>query len=150
MNLNQNTKNKKTGKIKTKQLFAKVDYDLQEIQKEAEWENILVKESKWAYPREISFKSQIRKVYKQYGIYKKWAKDFSLLDENGTSYVDKTYTKAYVRHLFKSNEMLGKQIASLHNIRFYLWLMNEARQRIENGEFTSWKNKMVKKLDVRL
>ena len=55
---------------------------------------------------------------------KKWEKDFSLLDSNGTSYVDKTYTKAYVRHLFKTNELLGKQIATLHNIRFYLWLMN--------------------------
>ena len=80
---------------------------------------------------------------------KKWEKDFSLLDENGTSYVDQTYTKAYVRHLFKANEMLGKQIASLHNIRFYLWLMNEARENIKNESFTSWKNKMVKKLDIR-
>ena len=55
---------------------------------------------------------------------KKWEKDFSVLDPNGTSYVDTNYTKAYVRHLFKSNEMLGKQIATLHNICFYLWLMN--------------------------
>ena len=81
---------------------------------------------------------------------KKWEKDFSLLDPNGTSYVDKTYTKAYVRHLFKSNELLGKQISTLHNIRFYLWLMNEARNNIKDGTFTSWKNKMVKKLDLRI
>ena len=81
---------------------------------------------------------------------KKWEKDFSLLDSNGTSYVDKTYTKAYVRHLFKSNELLGKQIATLHNIRFYLWLMNESRNKIKDGTFTSWKNKIVKKLDLRI
>jgi len=81
---------------------------------------------------------------------KKWEKDFSLLDENGSSYVDNTYTKAYVRHLFKSNEILGKQIATLHNIRFYLWLMEEARNKIKDGTFTCWKNKIVKKLDVRI
>tara|TARA_B110000003_G_C16431185_1_gene450126 strand:- start:150 stop:791 length:642 start_codon:yes stop_codon:yes gene_type:complete len=81
---------------------------------------------------------------------KKWEKDFSLLDSNGTSYVDKTYTKAYVRHLFKANEILGKQIATLHNIRFYLWLMNESRNKIKDGTFTSWKNKIVKKLDLRI
>ena len=81
---------------------------------------------------------------------KKWEQDFSLLDENGTSYVDKTYTKAYVRHLFKANEMLGKQIASLHNIRFYLWLMEEARGNLKDGKFTSWKNRMVKKINIRL
>ena len=81
---------------------------------------------------------------------KKWEKDFSFLDSNGTSYVDKTYTKAYVRHLFKSNELLGKQIATLHNIRFYLWLMNQAREKIKDGTFTSWKNNIIKKLDIRL
>ncbi|OUV75859.1 MAG: tRNA guanosine(34) transglycosylase Tgt [Flavobacteriales bacterium TMED123] len=81
---------------------------------------------------------------------KKWENDFSLLDENGTSYVDKTYTKAYLRHLFASGELLGKQIATLHNIRFYLWLMCEARKHIANDTFASWKNKMVKKLDKRL
>ena len=81
---------------------------------------------------------------------KKWEKDFSLLDNNGTSYVDNTYTKAYVRHLFKSNEILGKQIATLHNIRFYLWLMEEARNKIKDGTFTSWKNQIVKKLDLRI
>ena len=81
---------------------------------------------------------------------KKWENDYSLLDPYGTSFVDKTYTKAYVQHLFKSNEMLGKQIASLHNIRFYVWLMEEARIQLEEGKFTKWKNIMIKKLDNRL
>ena len=73
-----------------------------------------------------------------------------LFDPNGTSFVDSTYSKAYVRHLFTVNELLGKQITSLHNIRFYLWLMEEARRHIAEGTFTSWKNEMVKKLDRRL
>lgn len=81
---------------------------------------------------------------------KKWEKDFNILDNKGTSYVDSIYTKAYLRHLFKSNEMLGKQIASLHNIRFYLWLVNEARKKIQSGEFSTWKNMMIKKMGVRL
>ena len=81
---------------------------------------------------------------------KKWADDFSPLDENGTSYVDSSYSKAYVRHLFTVNEMLGKQITTLHNIRFYLWLMEQAREHLAAGTFTEWKNKMVKKLDRRL
>ena len=81
---------------------------------------------------------------------RKWAKDFSYIDDNGTSYVDQFYTKAYLRHLFSVNELLGKQIATLHNIRFYLWLMEEARKHIGNGTFTNWKNEMVKKLDRRL
>ena len=81
---------------------------------------------------------------------KKWADDFSPLDENGTSYVDSSYSKAYVRHLFTVNEMLGKQITTLHNIRFYLWLMEQAREHLAAGTFTVWKNKMVEKLDRRL
>lgn len=81
---------------------------------------------------------------------KKWADDFSPIDENGTSYVDSSYSKAYVRHLFTVNEMLGKQITTLHNIRFYLWLMEQAREHLAAGTFTLWKNKMVKKLDRRL
>ncbi len=80
----------------------------------------------------------------------KWASDFSPLDPNGTSYVDNTYTKAYVRHLFKSNEILGMQIASIHNLAFYLWLVGEARKHIEAGDFTPWKNKMVVKLSQRI
>ena len=81
---------------------------------------------------------------------RKWADDFSPIDPNGTSFVDSTYSKAYVRHLFSVSELLGKQIASLHNIRFYLWLMEEARRHIAEGTFTSWKNEMVNKLDRRL
>ena len=81
---------------------------------------------------------------------KKWADDFSPIDENGTSYVDSTYSKAYVRHLFTVNEMLGKQITTLHNIRFYLWLMEQAREHLADDTFTEWKNRMVKKLDRRL
>jgi len=80
---------------------------------------------------------------------KKWENDFSIIDENGTSYVDNTYSKAYLRHLFASGELLGKQIATLHNIRFYMWLMQEAREQIAKDNFSSWKNKMVKKLDIR-
>jgi queuine tRNA-ribosyltransferase len=81
---------------------------------------------------------------------KKWENDYSPLDPNGTSFVDSTYTKSYVRHLFRSNELLGKQIATLHNIRFYLWLMEQAQAQLEAGTFTSWKDIMVKKLDIRL
>ena len=81
---------------------------------------------------------------------KKWANDYSSLDPNGTSFIDKQYTKAYVRHLLISNELLGKQITTLHNIRFYLWLMEEAQKKLEKGVFYEWKNKMIKKLDQRL
>jgi len=81
---------------------------------------------------------------------KKWENDFSPLDENGTSYVDSYYTKAYVKHLFKANEILGLQIASIHNLAFYLQLVTEARQHIIDGDFTPWKNKMVKILGTRL
>ena len=81
---------------------------------------------------------------------KKWEDDFSPLDENGTSYVDSFYTKAYVKHLFKANELLGLQIASIHNLAFYLWLVGEARKHIIDGDFTSWKNIMVVKLGTRL
>jgi queuine tRNA-ribosyltransferase len=81
---------------------------------------------------------------------KKWKNDLTLLDKNGTSFVDTSYSKAYVHHLFKSNEILGKQIASLHNIRFYLWLMEKTKQHLQNGTFTNWKNMMVKKMNKRL
>ncbi len=80
----------------------------------------------------------------------KWKDDYSQLDPNGTSFVDHTYTKAYVYHLFKTNEILGKQIATLHNIRFYIWLMEQAQIQLENGKYSIWKNIMVKKLDTRL
>lgn len=80
----------------------------------------------------------------------KWANDFSPLDPNGTSYVDSQYSRAYLRHLFVSNELLAKQIATLHNIRFYLWLVEQAREHIIAGDFYEWKNMMVKKLVNRL
>ena len=80
----------------------------------------------------------------------KWKDDFSLLDEEGTSFVDSQYTRAYVRHLFKANELLGGMIASLHNLAFYMWLVGEAREQIVAGTFSSWKDKMVKKVTTRL
>ena len=81
---------------------------------------------------------------------KKWEKDFSVIEENGESFVDTYYTKAYLRHLLISKEILGAQIASLHNLAFYLWLVKEARLKILSGEFSSWKNVMVKQLSSRL
>jgi len=80
----------------------------------------------------------------------KWKDDFSLIDEKGHSFVDKTYSKAYLRHLFVSKEMLGPQIGSLHNLAFYLWLVDEARRKIEEGIFAEWKNKMIPKLTRRI
>lgn len=81
---------------------------------------------------------------------KKWEDDFSPLDEMGHTYVDTYYTKAYVKHLFTVNEMLGKQIATIHNLGFYMWLVREARKHIIAGYFVNWKNMMVKKLSTRL
>ena len=81
---------------------------------------------------------------------KKWQDDFSMIDPAGYTFVDTDYSKAYLRHLFKVNEMLGKQIATIHNLGFYLWLMREARKRIIAGDFYSWKEKMVKNMDKRL
>ena len=81
---------------------------------------------------------------------RKWAKDFSAVDEAGYTWVDTEYSKAYLRHLFSVNEMLARQIASIHNLGFYLWLVREARRRILAGDFTQWKNKMVKQMDNRL
>ncbi len=81
---------------------------------------------------------------------KKWEKDFSPLDPNGTSFVDSAYSKAYVRHLIRANEMLGAQICSQHNIAFYLWLVREARAHINIGDFKLWKTHMLKKLAIRL
>ena len=80
----------------------------------------------------------------------KWADDLSPLDPMGMTYVDTEYSKAYVRHLFTVNEMLGKQIATIHNLGFYLWLVREARKHILAGDFRSWKTKMVKQMDKRL
>ncbi|MBI1316046.1 tRNA guanosine(34) transglycosylase Tgt [bacterium] len=79
-----------------------------------------------------------------------WANDFGPLDPYGTSFVDSSYSKAYVRHLFVSNEYLGKQIATLHNLTFYVELMRQAREHILDGSFTDWKNALIPKLEHRL
>ncbi|ROT14170.1 tRNA guanosine(34) transglycosylase Tgt [uncultured Muribaculum sp.] len=81
---------------------------------------------------------------------KKWADDFSPLQEDGPSYVDRFYTKAYVRHLFAAQEILGMQIASIHNLAFYLWLVGEARKHIFAGDFKAWKDVMVERVTRRL
>lgn len=81
---------------------------------------------------------------------KKWEDDFSPLDEMGITSVDLIYSKAYLRHLFAANEMLGKQIASIHNLGFYIWLVAEARKHILAGDFYTWKTMMVKQMDKRL
>jgi queuine tRNA-ribosyltransferase len=80
----------------------------------------------------------------------KWKNDFSPIEENGASFVDTKFSKAYLRHLIQSKEILGAQIASLHNLSFYLWLVNQAREKIIDGSFGSWKKQMVEKLSVRL
>ena len=81
---------------------------------------------------------------------RKWENDFSPLDEFGESYVDSYYTKAYVRHLFAANEILALQIASVHNLNFYLRLVEKAREKIIEGTFATWKDETVKRLSVRL
>ena len=81
---------------------------------------------------------------------KKWENDFSPIDPNGASFVDTAYSKAYLRHLFAANELLGKQLATLHNLSFYLWLVREARKHILAGDFATWKNTMVCQMDKRL
>lgn len=81
---------------------------------------------------------------------KKWEDDFSPLDPMGTASVDTFYTKAYVHHLFKAQELLALEIASIHNLTFYLWLVGQARQHIIAGDFRSWKNMMIKKVTNRL
>jgi len=80
----------------------------------------------------------------------KWKNDFSLLDEEDTCFVDRQYSKAYLRHLFISNEMNGPMIVSMHNLAFYLWLMKQARLHIAEGTFASWKTVMIKQLSTRL
>ena len=81
---------------------------------------------------------------------RKWADDFSPIDPHGTSFVDRTYTKAYLRHLFVAGEMLAAQIASLHNLAFYLDLVAQARAHIAAGDFGPWKEQMVRRLDTKL
>ncbi|MBF6642257.1 tRNA guanosine(34) transglycosylase Tgt [Flavobacterium sp. J49] len=81
---------------------------------------------------------------------KKWEADFSPIDEMGITFVDTEYTKAYLRHLFAANEYLGKQIATIHNLGFYMWLVREARKHILAGDFRTWKEMMVKQMSQRL
>lgn len=81
---------------------------------------------------------------------KKWEKDFSPLDPGGASVVDEEYSRAYLRHLFSAHELLGMQIASIHNLAFYLWLVGEARKHICLGDFKSWKEEMVVNVTRRL
>ena len=80
----------------------------------------------------------------------KWKDDFSPIEEEGASFVDRQYSKAYLRHLINTNEILGLQIASIHNLAFYLWLVKEARKHIILGDFSSWKAKMVVQIMQRL
>lgn len=80
----------------------------------------------------------------------KWKNDFSKLDEEGTTFADHQYSKAYLRHLLVCNELLAAQIASIHNLGFYLWLVKEAREQIMQGNFREWKNKMVQQVSQRL
>lgn len=81
---------------------------------------------------------------------KKWEADFSPIDPNGTSTCDQYYSKAYLHHLFKAQELLALEIASIHNLAFYLWLVREARKHIVAGDFSTWKNIMMRKVTNRL
>lgn len=81
---------------------------------------------------------------------RKWADDFSPIDPEGETWVDKAYSKAYLRHLFVSGELLAMQIASIHNLGFYLWLVKEARKHILSGDFTDWKKEMIEKVTHRI
>jgi queuine tRNA-ribosyltransferase len=81
---------------------------------------------------------------------KKWQTDFTSIDPNGTAEVDSAYSKAYLRHLIISKEILGAQIASIHNLSFYLWLVKQARTKIVEGTFSSWKTEMIRKVTTRL
>lgn len=81
---------------------------------------------------------------------KKWEDDFSAIDEMGLTFVDKEYSKAYLRHLFAANEYLGRQIATIHNLGFYMWLVKESRKQIMEGNFFEWKKRMVQQMNKRL
>jgi queuine tRNA-ribosyltransferase len=80
----------------------------------------------------------------------KWKTDFSPIEEDGASFVDTMYSKAYLRHLYHAGEMLAPMIGSLHNLAFYLWLVGEARTHILAGDFVSWKTEMVERVTQRL
>jgi len=81
---------------------------------------------------------------------KKWQEDFSPIDADGTAFVDNHYSKAYLRHLFVCNEMLGPIIATMHNLSFYIWLVTEARKQIQQQTFSEWKKMMIPKVSKRL
>lgn len=81
---------------------------------------------------------------------KKWQNDFSPIDPDGTAPIDQRHSKAYLRHLFVCNEMLGPMIATMHNLRFYTWLVQQAREQIIKQNFHAWKNQMTGKLTNRL
>tara|TARA_B100000925_G_scaffold267412_1_gene227864 strand:- start:341 stop:988 length:648 start_codon:yes stop_codon:yes gene_type:complete len=81
---------------------------------------------------------------------KKWTNDYSEIDPRGITFVDKMYSKSYLRHLFSINELLGKQIATIHNLGFYKWIIEEAKNKIIEGKFLQWKNKVCKKLVRKL
>lgn len=81
---------------------------------------------------------------------KKWEMDFSPIDPEGTASVDSAYTKAYLHHLFKAQELLALEIASIHNLAFYVWLTQEARKHIQEGDFVQWKEQMLKQVQTRL
>ena len=80
----------------------------------------------------------------------KWKTDFTPIDDKLSGHFSNDYSKAYLRHLIINKEILGSQIASIHNLKFYSWLICESRKKIIDGTFTSWKNKMVKKITQRL
>ena len=81
---------------------------------------------------------------------RKWMDDYSPVDPDGISAVDLQYSRAYLRHLIISGELLGAQIASIHNLAFYIWLVKEAFEKIKQGEFSTWKERIIKKLSTRL
>ena len=81
---------------------------------------------------------------------KKWATDFSVIDEGLNCEISQYYTKAYLRHLFAANELLGLQLASIQNLAFYNWMMMEARNKILDGSFSSWKNTAIEQFKKRL
>ena len=80
----------------------------------------------------------------------KWQEDFNPIDSESTALTSKVHTRAYLRHLFKTEEMLAAQIASLQNLSFFTWLVREARIKIKDGTFFSWKTEMVRKVSQRL
>ena len=81
---------------------------------------------------------------------KKWEDDFTPIDPKGTAECDRFYTKAYLHHLFKAQELLALEIVSIHNIAFYLWLVQNARKHIIAGDFSTWKSMMMRRVTNRL